>query len=232
MGREHSPEFDHTERVEGSKGKLHVEYSAEADVEIVQETLKEFQELTAQGYAPNLPKTIQARVERGEELTAAEVAEAVNADYQAQDYAAKSDVIIREWSEHQADFLQKLGTLGLPVQEAYILRLTKYGVGGEFRTPNSIIANVEDAHGAIFTIEHEIIHLTIEQLIKEHTIDHWTKERVVDLIYSRFYPERTTLQKDPEQADHVMAVFEQHYPNIPAMLSELGRARQLKHSGQ
>ena len=221
---EQSQGFDRKDFHKRPQAELQIRFSPEADIEVVQQTLKELDELKEQGYAPHLPPKIKDRIAQGQAPTVTEVAEAVDADYAAQEYEAQSADISRGWSEQQEEFLQKLSTLGLPLQEEYQLRLTKYGVGGEYHQPNTIIANIEDSRGIMFTIAHEIIHLTIENLVEEHRIDHWTKERMVDRIFEKFYPDRAALQRDPPNAQRVDKLFDEHFPNVQKIITELVRA--------
>lgn len=59
--------------------------------------------------------------------------------------------------------------------------ITRYGTGGSYSTPKSVVINasLSNTHLILF---HEIVHLYIEPFVKKYKIDHWKKERVVDLI--------------------------------------------------
>ena len=54
-------------------------------------------------------------------------------------------------------------------------------MGGSYKLPNLVIYNINNKKG-FKTIVHEIIHLLIENQIQEFKIQHWEKERIVDLI--------------------------------------------------
>ncbi len=67
------------------------------------------------------------------------------------------------------------------IPAAFFVYLTNYGVGGSYNLPNIIILNINNKKG-FKTIIHEIIHLLIETWIQEYKVQHWEKERIVDLV--------------------------------------------------
>jgi hypothetical protein len=65
--------------------------------------------------------------------------------------------------------------------ETFLVYLTSYGAGGSYNPPNVIVFNINNK-GGLKTIIHEIIHLLIEDQVQKYKIQHWEKERIVDLI--------------------------------------------------
>ena len=106
------------------------------------------------------------------------------------------------------------------MQSAYLVSFTKYGTGGSHNLPNRIQINFKYncAKNLLATTFHEIIHLTIEDLIREYNIDHWTKERLVDLIYAKFFPKERLLQKDPEKPEQIKETFNRFFPDIKKVI--------------
>jgi hypothetical protein len=68
---------------------------------------------------------------------------------------------------------------------------------------------------------HEIIHLCIEPLIKKFRIPHWQKERVVDLLFRSFFPDKAFLQVLPEEAHVVDSVFDAGFADIEDLMVKL-----------
>lgn len=67
---------------------------------------------------------------------------------------------------------------------------------------------------------HEIVHLAIEHLIQEFGIDHWTKERLIDLTMSKFLDQRV-VQRNPEHAEKIDEIYNEHYPDITAIVQKI-----------
>ena len=60
--------------------------------------------------------------------------------------------------------------------------LTKYGTEGSYNPPNRIFLNISNKSPQTLVLLHEITHLIIHKYIKKYQIQHWEKERIVDLI--------------------------------------------------
>lgn len=208
--------------------------SIESEISRVKRTLKTLDWYRETGYNIEfigLPKSIKDKVEKGEEITNDDVAEAVKEEFDSDTNAAKITSIEEWWNQIKDRFFENLKTLGLPVQEKYIVSATKYGSGGSYHTPNTIDPNVKRKKGSL-TLPHEIVHLTIEHLIKEHVIDHWTKERLVDLIMNKFFPEDQKLQRDPENTEQVSEIFEREFPDIEKIILEVSKINKTLESSE
>ena len=220
-----NPDMKKIESAENPGADLNIEYSREHDVHIVRETLAELAWLRQQGYKIHLPAKIEALVAQGSPPTEEQITAAVSSEFRLEEYEAKSQAVMRDWTERKGDFLQKLATLGLPLQSKYELLLTKYGVGGSYHRPNRVDANMHDPYtqDVLTTLFHEIIHLTIEDVIEEGHVDHWTKERLVDLIFGRFFPDKKELQQDPHHAKRIGELFDQFFPDIKQCIIEVAK---------
>jgi hypothetical protein len=115
-------------------------------------------------------------------LSGKEIDQAVASEYAPDKYQMKIKELGTAWSEMEADFFIKAENIlkknPLPEYHCFI---TKYGTGGSYNPPDKIIMNINSQNFGVFTIPHEIIHLLIHDLIEKYKIDHWSKERLVDL---------------------------------------------------
>lgn len=204
--------------------KLRLNFSAEDEVERIKYTLGRLGWFREQKYKINLPSGIEEILKHGKRPTDQEIANAVSNEFARQDYKEKVDELEMGWEKDGNSFLESLATLGLPIQHEYEVLFTKYGVGGSYGLPNFIQININypNARDVLSTVFHEVIHLTIENLIKEYKIDHWTKERLVDLIFGRFFPTKQRLQRNPNEFEKVSEIFNKFFPDIKTIIKELG----------
>ncbi|MFC1700789.1 hypothetical protein ACFLZ0_01485, partial [Patescibacteria group bacterium] len=105
---------------------------------------------------------------------------------------------------------------------SYDLILTKYGTGGSYNLPNRIILNFnkKTPNDIIRIIIHEIIHLLIQPLIEKFEIEHWPKERIVDLMLSKIMPELTKMQKLSQNTEKIDKLFNKFFPDIEKIIKE------------
>ncbi len=203
---------------------LRIEFSPQHDAEMVRDNLdpEEIEWNRTMGYPCRLPNKVEEAVSRGTIPTVEEIIEAVTAEYQSARYEQQSLVFTEAWNEQRDGFIKNLSTLGVPLPNEYILRLTRYGTGGMYKLPNEIEVIVNDPITTDFhTPFHEMVHLTIEDLIVEHHIGHWTKERLVDLILNMFVPEKKYLQQDPPHTKQIDQLFEQYFPDVKRIIEEI-----------
>lgn len=208
-----------------NEANLKINFSIEDEVKRIKYTLGKLDWFVAQGYKINLPIKIKEMVDQKHIPTDEEILEAVSAEFNQKEYEDKTHDLTHRWEETKKNFLKKLKMLGLPLQPAYLVSFTKYGVGGSYGLPNRVRINFDYSYAKnILAITfHEIIHLTIENLIIEHDINHWTKERLVDLVYSRFFPAEKRLQKNPEKSEQVDVIFNEFFPDVRKIISEIGQ---------
>ena len=87
--------------------------------------------------------------------------------------------------------------------------------------PDNVQLNLKQKGEPAFTLAHEIVHLTIEHLIRKYQIDHWTKERLVNLIMNKFFPDKPILQRDPQNAEQISEIFDREFPNIEEVIKDI-----------
>ena len=88
--------------------------------------------------------------------------------------------------------------------------------------PNKIILNFnkKTPDSLIRIIVHEIIHLSIQSLIEKFKIDHWTKERIVDLIILKVMPELAKMQNLSQNTKRIDKLFNSFFPDVEKIIRE------------
>lgn len=203
--------------------KVTFDFSIQGEKERIVRTLKRHEWYEEHGYKPKYPEAIKQKLESEENISEEDILKAISSEFDKDEYVRKVSEIEKGWQNIQEKFFEDLKTLGLPLQEEYFVSATKYGTGGSYGWPNDIQLNLEQSRALELTLAHEIVHLTIDHLIKEFNIEQWTKERLVDLIMCEFFPEDRRLQRDPKNAEQISEIFEQKFPNIKEIISEVSK---------
>ena len=193
-------------------------------MERIKYTMGKLEWFNQNGYKVYLPKKIiEVDFLKNEILSDENIKECILLEYQEKDYLQLVEYIKKEWVKYEEIFYFRLKDLSLPLCEEYFVYLTKYGVGGSYHFPNEIIVNIQMKYGVglVRTIFHEIIHLTIHSLIEKNKVEHWVKERIIDLILKKFVPELSKEQSLPIKTEHIDKVFEENYPNIELITEKL-----------
>jgi len=161
------------------KMELKFEFGKDLEAQRVKWTLAAMDWYRENGYAKNLrlPENIT------EESSSEEIEMQIAKEYDVKAYeemVVKTNDSFKDIGQEFFCALKKV--FGEKVSENYIVRLTGYGTGGSYKTPNTITINIRRTDGPIKTVVHEIIHLQIEDKIKSYGVEHWEKERIVDMI--------------------------------------------------
>ena len=203
--------------------KIIFDYSLEDEVSRVKYTVKKYAWYVENGYKPTFPQTLIERLEKGENIEDPEIEKSIRAEYIESEYAEIKDQITKGWKEIESKFFLQLQTLGRTLPEEYFINLTKYGTSGSYGYPNDVQINYRKRKmdDIPFVIAHEIVHLAIEDLISKYKIEHWTKERFVNLTMNRFFPDKKSLQRDPENSEQISQIFESNFPNIERIIIEI-----------
>lgn len=156
--------------------RLTINYGVEREVDRVFYTLHKYEWYQHQGYKVFLPEGVTI------DSTREEVRRKIEELYLFEEYEAKGKELVIDFEKYAEPFSQALKTLfSRNVPEAIELILTKYGVGGSYRFPKTVLFNLQYTVG-VENLFHEVMHLCIEPYIKKYSIGHWEKERIVDLI--------------------------------------------------
>ncbi|MEK7578943.1 MAG: hypothetical protein AAB460_00180 [Patescibacteria group bacterium] len=207
--------------------ELHFRYSPESEADRIGYTLDKYRWYKENNYRINLPDSLKAKAECGERVEDEEITKVVTEEFDTVAYDNAIKLLESEFRKIERDFTKNLKSLGVPVHDTYTISLTKYGVGGSYSLPNNVQVNIDYGRTISWiTLAHEIVHLAIEEWVKKYKIEHWTKERMVDLIMDRFFPGEVNIQGKPEDLKEVKIAFDSHFPNIQKVIEEVVSRRQ------
>ena len=57
--------------------------------------------------------------------------------------------------------------------------------------------------------------------VEKYNINHWTKERLVDLLFDKFAPKINKIQTISIDTNLIDESFEKNYPNVEKIISEI-----------
>ncbi len=148
----------------------------------------------------------------------------LESEYEPTSYEEAKQRLYDQWQNFAKNWPEEfIKHYSLTFQKIYTIHLTKYGVGGSYNLPNIVILNTHvsdnDRLGTI--VFHEMIHLTIEELIKKYAISHWYKERIVDLLYKKLFPHISFEQDLPQEAYAINEIFSSPYGNIESIIKRV-----------
>lgn len=200
---------------------IHATYSIESEVERIQNTLERLDFYNKKGYSLFFP--INLHVGGGDTLKENHIKESVINEYDEAVYRKEKKYIEDNISTIHK-MLQTYSTqTSMQLQGVYEVQLTRYGVGGSYALPNKILVNIQSRTGAklLKTLIHEIIHLSIEEWIRAYKVEHWEKERIVDLIVEKIAPDINVMQNLPIETSEIDKAFNTNYPDIEKIINNL-----------
>lgn len=200
-----------------------IKFSPKYEVERIKWTLGDLQWYKDNGYSLKFPESLG--ISPCVNVSEKQIKESVDSEYSEDDFKTQEAYLLDNWyrviNEASAE-LEK--TLLRPV-DTYTIYLTKYGVCGSYNYPHSVIVNIKCKYekGLLRTVFHEIIHLMIHQWIVEYKVSHWQKERIVDLLMTKFVPQISRAQEIPASIKKTVdRIFNEHYPNIELVIKNVG----------
>lgn len=210
------------------KIQFSVKYSKDFEIERVLSTKRRLKWYFDNGYNLSnsvLPKNIS--VEELEKASEKEIIEYVSEEYNPEIFKQhEKDInyLLPEYLDKLRDYLSGVNIELLPYIE---IRLTKYGVTGSYKVPNIIVVNISKffSIGLIRNILHEAIHLHIQNFIDKYEIGQWEKEIIVDSLFEKFSPDIFKRQNYRIDASGVQKIFEENYPQIELIISEVSRLK-------
>lgn len=208
--------------------KLLVKFSPEYEIERVKRTFGKLQWYKDNGYNPKFPEDLEIVPCSG--ISEDQIKKSVNAEYRESDFKIQEIYLLENWHSVIDEASAELAKTSLRPVDTYTIYLTKYGVGGSYHYPDSVVVNISFKYeiGLVRTIFHEIVHLMIEKWIFEYTVGHWQKERIVDLLMLKFVPKLARTQQIPtEITDPVDRIFNEHYPDIEMIVKKVGMLPQV-----
>ena len=156
--------------------ELKIEFGIDFELKRVKNTLAELDWYNSQGYKPRLPKGVSGK------SSEKEIQNQIIKEFDKKKYKEVANQIALDFSTINKQLSKKLKeSFNKDIPITFFVYLTNYGVGGSYNLPNIVIFNINNKKG-YKTIVHEIIHLLIETWIQKYKIQHWEKERIVDLV--------------------------------------------------
>ncbi len=204
---------------------LSIQYSREFEYERVRNVYKKEAWYREHGYNARLPGE-QRLPDLLELPPLAEMLGKVDAEYDDGSYTEMVNAIRKGWAHIQEQWPKEaIRATTLTFEPAYTIHLTKYGVGGSYDIPNTIVLNIASRNIELLPkiICHEMIHLCIEPLVQQYATPHWYKERIVDLTFKRLFPEIAFEQNLSKEVLVIDPVFEQHYSNFEEIFAHIPR---------
>lgn len=155
---------------------INIKYGLDFEINRVKNTIAKLDWYISQGYKPKLPDGIK------KDSSEQEIQNQIKKEYVERKYKEVGKKITYDFSIIQEIFTETVKNIfGKEIPDTFLINLTNYGVGGSYNIPNVVIFNINNQKG-FKTLIHEIIHILIEPFIQKYEIQHWEKERIVDLI--------------------------------------------------
>lgn len=208
------------------KIKFSIKYSREFEIQRVLSTKNKFKWYSDKGYNLNnftLPKGFSA--EELSNRSEAEIISYVNEEYDTeffQPHMQTVNSLLPNYLNKLADYLFGINVKILPNIE---IKLTRYGVGGSYNIPNTVIINTSKLFniGLVRVILHEIIHLHIQSLIDKYKIEQWEKEIIVDSLFEKFSVDIFKRQNYLIDASKIQKIFKENYPKIELIIHNVSK---------
>ncbi len=160
----------------------------------------------------------------------AEVLAAIQAEYDKNIFILAATNLDQLYDPYKTKLALFIRRLGLPIISPIIVTLTRYGMGGGYSLPNSVVVNITQRTeiNSLTTTLHEIIHLHlhIQHLIEKHRVTHWSKEALVNLLFGAAFPD---LQKKDNQIprevniEKVKIIYQSNFPDIEEIILMVGK---------
>jgi len=203
--------------------KIDIIYSRGFEINRVIDSFRQLEWFRENKYETTLPtglKLLQKNSPSKNEIKKAVFEEFDDISFQEQkNFLTKN--LEKVFSRAETEFIK----IGMPIEKKYKIFLTKYGTGGGYCLPDKIIININliRDENLLRTSVHEIVHLIIEPLISSYQIDHWTKERLADLIVSKISPSLINFQCLPINTETIDRIFNDNYPKISQAIQNIAK---------
>jgi len=206
--------------------KLKIIYKEEFDIRRVINTIKKIDWYTENKYNYknfSFPKILDK--DKLKTYSDEEIKNAVTVEYFDDLYKENEIFLLDSWKKVAKEIELAFSKSGLLCQDEYRVFLTKYGQGGSYDLPNTIIINLKNSFKdrMLRDIIHEIIHLAIQKYIDEYKIGQGQTERIVDLFFIKNFPRRvyvrdSYMSMDIEKLDQI---FDENFPDIKAVIEKV-----------
>ncbi len=200
--------------------KINIQYSVQKETERVIDIINRIDSFIERGY--NIEKLLfphNISYKEFKLMAKNEIEKLIIEEYKVDDYKKNIKYIQDRWGQIESKLSEGVEKMKIvPISEFDIV-FTKYGITGSYHRPKTILVNIQKLYlEELFkSILHESIHLIINPFILNYKIDHWSKERVVDLIFLDFFPELNKMQTIPN-TDELDKIFYKYFPDIKEVI--------------
>jgi len=205
------------------------QYTVDSEIQRVKETLNNLEWFTKNNYRFPLPASIRHSADIQMEI----IRKAVENEYDLCIYQIAQSAILKSWCGNNG-FVRTINQkmIGTYLLSEMTIILTRYGTQGSYKVPNSVVVNISNVPNEyiIKTVIHESFHLMTECLIKKYSVEHWVKERIVDLIIDFEYKSRFKMQSVPDWVLATDVIFRKYYPNIVLITRKASKIKATAHS--
>lgn len=152
--------------------KLNICYSKELEINRINNTIKRIDWYNEHKYRVLLP----------EGITLQNVSEIIEKEFNEEEYRKAEKELLRDFNPKTFQDIEKKIGKNLPPEIKVIF--TKYGVGGSYNLPNTVIINFKTKakHNTAYCLKHEMIHLLIEEDVRKQGLIQEEKEAWVDRL--------------------------------------------------
>lgn len=200
---------------------LDIQYSLEYEKERINDTLHKTDWFIEKGYSESIKLPADTKLRDLDKSVSKDYLLGIlENEYVSGDYEKIKNNLSEQWPSFALTLEKYFEETSLKQEDTYVVQLTKYGVGGSYSLPNTVILNFQNKTelALLRTAVHEIIHLSIQHLIEQYNVDHWKKERIVDLTLKKINPELNTMQELPIDTKSIDLAFEKSYPNMEEVI--------------
>jgi len=204
--------------------KLKIFYGLDLDVNVVKDTISQLDWFILNKYNYknfSYPKSLDK--EKLRNYSENEIKKSVTSEFSDCLYKDNEKFLLDNWGSVSKEIQTALLKSSIEPLEEYIIYLTRYGTGGSYSLPNTIIVNINfySNVGLLRTIIHEIIHLSIQKYIDQYKVGQWQKERLVDLFFIKNFPKRINMQNMPINTEKIDDIFDKNYPNMEEVIKKI-----------
>jgi hypothetical protein len=159
---------------------INIKWGLKFEINRVKGTLEKLEWYKENGYKPLLPEIKDNDT----------IEDSIKNEFDEKFYKKMEDEIRKEYEFIEikfSDFLKN--KFNLKILPNFNIVLTKYGVGGSYKLPDTIIVNIwgnQINKPLIEVIKHEIVHLMVEEDVIKKKLPHCEKEKLVTSIADEF----------------------------------------------
>ena len=206
------------------KVSLKFDYSLEYEIQRIKNTLDDSEWFIKNGYSKWMKLPAGEKLEELDKNKSIDyLFDRAKEEFDKEPYIKAKNEVNEQWDKFSQKLEKYFQETSLDIEEFYYIQLTRYGVGGSYNLPNKIIVNIQNKFGIAIprVIIHEIIHLSIQPFIDKYKIEHWAKERIVDLIVSGIIPKISKMQDVPIDTRVIDKSFYKYYPDIEKVIKNI-----------